>query len=135
MATRKKTKNKTSLAIVERAFRGAIEEQYGHIVWLSRVIRKMGGQTSLLLRGNAVLFAAANVQPLELRVGDVVVKDLPHYETTLGKMAVEGVPLYAFRPDCDRLGISRDRLIPEIKLIDEKDLSRLCAEHDCVWYW
>jgi hypothetical protein len=81
------------------------------------------------------LFAVAEIPKMELTVGSVQVKDLPHYETTLTRMAEEGVPLYAFRPDCERLGVSPERIIPPVKLVDQKDLARLCAEHDCVWYW
>ncbi|HKP94818.1 MAG TPA: DsrE family protein [Fibrobacteria bacterium] len=130
-----KARGKSSLAIIEKAFRGAVEEQYGHIVWLSRVVRKMGGRTSLLLKGDTVLFAVRGQPRQSLPIGEDVLEGLPHYETTLERMAAEGVPLFAFAPDLRRLGIAADRLMPGVAPVELDRLASLCGESDAVWFW
>ena len=130
-----KARGKTSLAIVERAFRGTLEEQYGHIIWLSRVVRKMGGQTSLLLKGDAVLFAVREQTAQVLQIGNALISGLPHYESTLEEMKKEQVPLFAFRPDMERLNILEARLVPGVVPIGLKDLAVMCGKYDAVWFW
>jgi sulfur transfer complex TusBCD TusB component (DsrH family) len=125
---------KSSLAIVEKAFRGSLEEQYGHIVWLSEIMRAMGAEHNLLLRGDAVLFAVAGQSRLSLCLGDVMVTHLPHYESSVRALKAAGASIYAYQPDLKRLGIM-DRLIPEVKPVDDKDVAALCEVHQHVWYW
>lgn len=130
-----RARGKSSLAIVERAFRGTIEEQYGHIVWLSRVVRKMGGQTSLLLKGDAVLFAVRGQRSQSLQIGHASIHGLPHYETTLEHMRGEGVPLFAYRPDLQRLGIEEHLLAAGVTPVGVTELAGMCGEFDAVWFW
>jgi hypothetical protein len=130
-----RARGKTSLAIVERAFRGTIEEQYGHIVWLSRIVRKMGGNTSLLLKGDAVLFAVSGQPRESLQIGNLIIGDLPHYESTLRAMREEGVPLFAFRPDLDRLGLDEGRLVTGVVPVGLQEWAGMCGGFDAIWYW
>ena len=71
--------SKSSLAILERAYRGSLEEQYGHIVWLSRVMKGMGADHALLLKGDTVMFARRDQPRTSLCIGDTVVNDVSHY--------------------------------------------------------
>lgn len=125
---------KNSLAIVERAFRGTIEEQYGHIVWLSGVMRAMNARHSLLLRGPAVLFAAAGQPRQSLRIGDVDVRGLPHYESMVRSLIEGGGPTYAYEADIRRYGLT-GRLMPEVEVADAATVVALYESHHHVWYW
>lgn len=131
----KKRPSKSSLAIIERAFRGSLEEQYGHIVWLSRVMHGMGAVTGLLLKSDTVMFARASQRRVALTIGDLRIDDVSHYESTISDLLTEGVPVYAWRPDCVRVGLAGAALISGIQLIDEPDLPILIQQFDCVWYW
>jgi predicted peroxiredoxin len=124
-----------SLAIVEVAFRGTVEEQYGHIVWLSRVIRKMGAEHSLLLQGDAVLYAVACQPTLKLDFGPSCVEHLSHYENTMRDILREGVSVYVRTSDCKRLGISSEKLIDGVRGVEAFELPGIFETHDCIWYW
>jgi hypothetical protein len=131
----KKRPSKSSLAIIERAFRGSLEEQYGHIVWLSRVMHGMGAVTALVLKGDTVMCARASQRRIALTIGDLCIEDVSHYETTINDLLTDGVPVYAWQPDCLRLGLADAALISGIQLIDEDDLAGMIQQFDCVWYW
>lgn len=129
-----RTPTKNSLAIVERAFRGTIEEQYGHIVWLSGVMRAMNASHSLLLRGPAVLFAAADQPRQSLQIGDVSVQGLPHYESVVRGLIEGGGQTYAYEADVDRYRLT-DRLMSEVVIVDTAGVVALYENHHHVWYW
>lgn len=129
-----RTPAKNSLAIVERAFRGTIEEQYGHIVWLSGVMRAMHARHSLLLRGPAVLFAASGQPRQTLQIGDIVVSGLPHYESMVRQLIEGGGLTYVFEPDVHRYELTT-RLMPEVTIVDAAGVVSLYESHHHVWYW
>ncbi|WP_345812303.1 hypothetical protein AAGS40_15035 [Paraburkholderia sp. PREW-6R] len=130
-----KRRSKSSLAIVERAFRGSLEEQYGHIVWLSRVMHGMGAATALLLKGDTVAFARAGQPRVALTLGDLRIDSLSHYETTINDLLRDGVSVYAWQADCLRRGLAPTALIPGVERIGDDALSTLIQQFDCVWYW
>jgi hypothetical protein len=127
-------RNTSSLIIVERAFRGAVREQYGHIVWLARIMREMGARCSLLLRGNAVLYARRDQARLGLDLGRTRVDHLPHYESAIELLLARGVEVYA---DADAL----TRLCPDAPLVagvitaDRTRIVQAIVDHDRAWYW
>jgi hypothetical protein len=125
---------KTSLAVVERAFRGTIEEQYGHIVWLSGIMRAMKAPHSVLLRGPAVLFGTADQPRQSLQVGDLLLTGLPHYESALRSLVHNGGAAYVYEPDVARYGI-RSRLMPEVTPVNDAGVIALYEAHHYVWYW
>ncbi|WP_211441720.1 hypothetical protein [Collimonas humicola] len=135
IAPRTRRRSKSSLAIVERAFRGSLEEQYGHIVWLSRVMRRMGANTGLLLKGDAVMFGRCRQERVALSLGDLRIDDISHYETTLQHLLQDGVPVYAWQADCERLQLMPENLMKQIRLVQDDDMPGLIQQYDCVWYW
>ncbi|WP_027799215.1 DsrE family protein [Paraburkholderia dilworthii] len=131
----RKRRSKSSLAIIERAFRGSLEEQYGHIVWLSRVMHGMGAATALLLKGDTVMCARAGQPRVSLTVGDLHIAGISHYESTISDLLREGVPLYAWQADWLRLHLANAELIAGVALVGDADLPSLIQQFDCVWYW
>jgi hypothetical protein len=123
------------LAIVERAFRGAVEEQYGHILAATLGFCKMGAPTDLLLRGNAVLYALRLGAHPRLQIGSEAVDTLPDYESALRRLIDGGAAAYVLADDCRRLRLEADRLVPGVREVARGDLASLVAAHDVVWYW
>ncbi len=135
MAVPNKRKSKTSLAIVERAYRGSIEEQYGHIVWLSRIMKGMNAPTALLLKGDTVMFAKRQQAHTKLTIGDMQLNVLSHYESGIMDLMAAGVPLYGWHPDLVRLQLTESTMVEGIEWIRDADMPGLISRHDCVWYW
>lgn len=123
------------LAIVERAYRGAIEEQYANILWLSHVLRRLRGEIDVLLRSNAVRYALQDQPRTRLVIGMQVIETLPHYETEVRNLLDAGVSIYVSAADCDRFQIDRERLIAGVVAVDVPCVARLFAEHTHVWHW
>ena len=123
------------LAIVERAYRGAIEEQYAHILWLTHALRKMQGEVSLLLRGNAVLYARRGQLRPGLAIGGLEVDHLPDYGSALEALLADGVAVYALADDLRRLGVEARGLVPGVEQVELSGMARLCDRHGRIWYW
>ncbi|MDF3835353.1 DsrE family protein [Cupriavidus basilensis] len=131
----RKGRSKSSLTIIERAYRGGLEEQYGHILWLTRIMKAMGAPTALLLKGDTVNFALREQPRLVLRIGDANVSGLSHHESGVVALLEAGVPLYAWHADIERLHLAADDLLPGVSVLHEAELSPLMNQFDCVWYW
>lgn len=130
-----KVSSKSSLAIVERAYRGSLEEQYGHIVWLSRVMKAMDTDHTLLLKGDAAMYARKEQRRIALTIGDLTVSDLSHYESCIQQLLAQGVKVHVWQPDVQRLGLSPAQLVEGVQLLDPVGMPALIHRHDCVWYW
>ena len=128
-------KSKSSLAILERAYRGSVEDQYGHIVWLSKVMHGMGAATAVLLKGDTVFFAKKHQPMQQLTIGGVCLDGLSHYETTVRELVTSGVPVFAYQSDCARYGLGPEALVEGVEMIDDAGLVMLVCRYDCVWYW
>jgi sulfur relay (sulfurtransferase) DsrF/TusC family protein len=122
------------LAVIERAYRGTLEEQYSHILWICLSLKKMGGQIGVLLRGNAVLYARRDQQQLSLTISDLPVA-LPDYETSVTGLIDAGTLVYVISANLDQLGLTPDDLCPGVEPIDAADLAQLCSTFDVIWYW
>lgn len=127
--------SKTSLSIVERAYRGSLEEQYGHIVWLTRIMKAMGAPTAIMLKGDTVLYATRHQPRSGLSLGDIRIEALSHYESSIQSLLDLQVPVYAWGPDLARLALRVEELIPGVRPLDHAALIDLIRRLDCVWYW
>lgn len=134
-AGRGKRRSRSSLAVVEQAYRGSLEEQYGHIVWLSRVMRQMGADHALLLKADTVLFARRDQPALALTLGGLTIGGLSHHESGVAALVAANVPVYAWRPDLHRLRLSPADLIDGVESVDEADMPTLIHRFNNVWYW
>ncbi|MDC8758937.1 hypothetical protein [Janthinobacterium fluminis] len=127
--------SKTSLAIIERAYRGSLEEQYGHIVWLTRIMKGMSAPTALLLKGDTLMFAKRGQLVRPLRIGDLDIDVLSNYEAGLVDVLAAQVPVYAWHADMLRLGLTQADLVDGIEPIHAAGMPALLNRYDCIWYW
>jgi sulfur relay (sulfurtransferase) DsrF/TusC family protein len=121
------------LAVLERAYRGALEEQYGHILWICWSICQMNRQIGVLLRGHAALYARCNCPPQSLTISGIAVH-LPNYEESIRGLLSQGGTVYVVNADLDRLQLSADQLCSGVRAVDGAELTRLFADYDAVWY-
>ena len=132
--TTKRRGSKSSLAILERAYRGSLEEQYGHIVWLSRVMKGMGADHALLLKGDTVMFARRDQPRISLAIGDTVVDDVSHYASGVQGLLGQKATVFVWWPDAERLHLNADALIEGVLPVCDRDMPALISRFDCVWY-
>ncbi len=123
------------LIIVERAYTGAIEGQYGHALWLCWSNQRLGHKVSVLLRNDAVLYARRKQHKLELTIGSIQVPNLFDYLDCLEGLLSDGGSVYALRDDVDRLQLASAELHHRVELIEHAQLADLVANCDVVWYW
>jgi hypothetical protein len=124
-----------SLAIVERAWRGGIEEQYAHILWLARILKRMRSDVAVLLRGNAVGYAVHNTRSYGVQIAGIELDAIHRLDTAVTNLLADGVPVHVSERDCNRLGIEPEVIVPGVVHVDPAGIVRLCQSYDRVWYW
>jgi len=121
------------LAVLERAYRGAVEEQYAHVLWLLWSLRRMGGTIAVLLRGNATLYARRDQQWPGLTVGGLAIPG-PEYESSLGGLLADGGAVYVVESDLRGLRLQAGELGNGVETVSQADLPHLFSAYDTVWY-
>jgi len=123
------------LNIVETAYRATIEEQDDTILWLSHMLKNAGADISILLRANAVNYAAREQDASGLSFGDMRMTHPPEIDKDIAKLIEKGVPVYLVKEDAEERGLSREEWAPGIKEVGRSDLPDLMDQHDMVWHW
>lgn len=122
----------SSLAIVEHGFRGALEEQYGNIVWLSECMKSMGANHNLLLCGPAVACALDGQGRQDLQVGPLQITTVGHFPDAIGRLLAKGAQIWVLQGDLDRFAPTA-RLLPGVQTAPS--MAALIAQHDKAWFW
>jgi sulfur transfer complex TusBCD TusB component (DsrH family) len=123
------------LNIVETAYRATIEEQDDTVLWLTHMLKNAGADISILLRANAVNYAAKGQDASGLYFGEVKMTHPPEIDKDVQKLIEKGVTVYLIREDAKERGLTTEELTPGIKEISRSDLPQLFDEHDQVWHW
>ncbi|MFL6129409.1 MAG: hypothetical protein ACJ73E_10140 [Mycobacteriales bacterium] len=95
-----------SLAIVERAYRGAVEKQFFDSLCLAVELHRQLGGLDLLLRGPAVSYALRADPPPALRLGGRVLDTLSDPRADLRRLLDAGVRVWVSGPDLAALGLA-----------------------------
>lgn len=135
MEAHRKYMGKSSLVIVERSFRGAVERQDFHAVWMSCVVDNLGRRTALLLKGNSVLYALNDQVRPEVAIGGVRLDTLPYYKETIRDLLNARVPVFVTENDCRDRRIDLDRLIEGVRPVSAVKLAEICGQYDHIWFW
>jgi len=123
------------LTIVETAYRATIEEQDDTVLWLSHMLKNAGADLSILLRANAVNYAAKGQDASGLSFGEIKMTHPPEIDKDVEKLIEKGVPVYLVEEDAKDRGLSEGDLISGIKKVKRQDLPGLIDQHDQVWHW
>jgi hypothetical protein len=127
---------KKTLNIVESAYRAVMEEQDDTVLWLLAAMQGAGARHAVVLRGNAVNYAVAGQGAPGLTVGEWKQTQAPRMDQdVLDLIENRKIPVYLIEEDLADRGIDRAELIPSVKLIGRKMLSKLVAEHEVVSHW
>lgn len=132
----KKTKAKrvkpSSLAIVERGFRGALEEQYGNIVWLSECMKAMRAEHNVLLCGPAIACAFADQARQCLTLADTPVTTLSHFPDAVSGLIAKGARVWVLQNDLKQY-CGDPTLVEGVEIAP--DMITLINAHDKNWFW
>lgn len=124
-----------ALHIVESAYRATVEEQDDTVVWLTHAMRGAGATIDLLLRGNAVNYAARGQDASGLEFGTWKQTEPPRIEHDLASLLAKGASVYALREDLALRGLEGVALVEGVKPLRLQAMAELMAGYDRVWHW
>lgn len=127
--------SRSTLLIVERAHRGAIETQFTDVLFSIRELNRQSGGLDLALRGLAVSYAVGTDAEPSLRIGDRVLDELPAPRRSIRALIDDGVTVWVEEPDVRALGErARDRLVLGVRCIAPPESTSLWAQYEHVWF-
>lgn len=124
-----------ALNIIESAYRATIEEQDDTIVWLTHAMKGAGADLAVLLRGNAVNYAALGQDAGGLAFGGWRQTQPPRIGEEIGSLVAKGVAVYAVAEDLAERGLGIDAIINGVERIGLDSLPQLLGRYDQVWHW
>ncbi len=123
------------LAIVERGYRGAVENQYADALYCAYLLHQHLGGLDILLRGMAVSYVAAAPRLPALRVGGRMVRTLSDPRAGLQRLLDSGVGVWADEQDLLALGITvEDCAAIGVSTTDSAELTRRWDGYWGVFY-
>lgn len=125
-----------TLAIVDRAYRGAVEVQFFDTVYGALDFAPLLGRADLALRGLAVTLAVREdaYRPV-LRLGAGTLDTLPDYRGGVRALLAAGARVFVDGPDLDRLGFTGPHdLLDGAERVDTNDLAATWAQYEAVWF-
>jgi sulfur transfer complex TusBCD TusB component (DsrH family) len=127
---------KKTLNIVESAYRAVMEEQDDTILWLLAAMRGADAEHTVVLRGNAVNYAAAGQGAPGLTIGAWKQTQAPRMDNdVIDLIKKHKIPVFVIEEDLAARGIERGELIPGVELLSSKMLPRHMAEYELVSPW
>ncbi len=127
---------KTTLNIVESAYRAVMEEQDDTILWLLAAMQGAGAQHTVVLRGNAVNYAVSGQGVPGLTVGEWKQTQAPKMDRdVLDLIEKRKIPVYVVAEDLADRGIEQAELVPGVHLLARNELARLFNDYDLVAHW
>ena len=123
------------LSIVETAYRATIEEQDDTILWFNHILKNAGADIAILLRANAVNYAAKGQDASGLRFGELSQANPPKIDKDVAALIEKGVPVYLVKEDAEERGLSDVDLITGVRKVVRRELPALFDQYDQVWHW
>ena len=124
-----------ALSIVESAYRATVEEQDDTILWLTQAMNNAGAAVDLVLRGDAVNYAARGQDAGGLSFGGWWQTQPPRIEQQLSTLMAKGTTVFALADDLAERGLSTADLLPGVKLLELPKLAALLPRYDRIWHW
>ena len=123
------------LNIVETAYRATLEEQDDPVVWITHALKGEGAELDVLLRGNAVNYAAKGQDASGLAFGGRAQKQSAHLADDVAGLAGKGVAVYVVREDLADRGLRQGDVIDGLKSVSRDEIPGLLDGYDQVWHW
>lgn len=122
-----------TLVVVERAFRGAVEQQFAHVLWLVHALHRQSPLT-LLLRGLAGTYALARepAAPVSLAGRDWGLA--PDYQASIGRLVSDGAPVLVPAASLRELGFQDRPLLPGVRAVTADEIVTLAETCQRWWY-
>lgn len=124
-----------TLNIIETAYRATLEEQDDTIVWLTHAMKGTGAELAVLLRGNAVNYAAKDQDASGLAFGAASQTQPPRIAQDLASLIAKGVAVYAVAEDFVDRGLEPASLVEGLETIPRARIARLFGSYDRIWHW
>lgn len=124
-----------ALNIIETAYRATLEEQDDPVIWITHAMTGAGADLGVLLRGNAVTYAAKAQTVPPLSFGDRVQRNGPRLADDLAGLVGKGIDVHIVSEDLAERGLAPDTLIDGLKPIARGDIPGLLEGYDRVWHW
>jgi len=123
------------LSIVESAYRATADEQDDTILWLAHAMKGAGAAIDVVLRGDAVAYAARGQDASGLAFGAWRQTEPPRVDQQVAGLVAKGSTVYALADDLSARGLCGPDLVPGIEPVELRALAGLLARYDRVWHW
>lgn len=125
----------TALALLDRAYRGAVEAQYFDSLYGVLEFHRLLGRIDLALRGLSVTLAVQDdaYRPV-LAIGQSTVDTLPDYRGSVSRMVADGIVVFVDGADLLRLGLDPATVLPGVQVVDTTALAARWPDYDGVWF-
>ena len=124
-----------ALNIIESAYRATIEEQDDTIVWLTHAMKGAGADLAVLLRGNAVNYAALGQDAAGLAFGGWRQTQPPRIGDDITSLVAKGVAVYVVAEDLAERGLGPSDILNGVERVGRDGLPKLLGSYDQVWHW
>lgn len=126
---------KRILQVIESAYRGTLEEQDDTVVWITHALKGAGGEMGVLLRGNAVNYAAKGQDASGLSFGARRQTQPPRIDDEIARLVAKGVPVSYVAEDAAERGLRPGSLVEGVKPVRAGDVPGVFEAYDQVWHW
>lgn len=124
-----------TLAIMERAYRGALEKQFFDALYLAVELHRQLGGMDLLLRGPAVSYAVAAAAVGSIEVGGRKVDTLSDPRRDLVRLQESGVAVWVEEADLAPFGVDGPAaLLPGVRIAASGELARRWPDYRTVCF-
>ena len=122
-----------TLAIVERAHRGTVEQQYAHVLWLAHALHRQSPMT-VLLRGMAAGYALDAPSPGPLDLAGMEWGEYPDYRAALDRLTADGARVLVSESSLAELGLTGRPLHPNVLTMRNAEYAAIVGAHDRIWF-
>ena len=123
----------TTLAIVERALRGTVEQQYAHVLWLVSGLHRQSPMI-VLLRGAATVYALDAPTPAPTVLGSVPWGVSADYCEALERLHAGGAAVLVSATSLDQLGLADRPMLPCVDIVTDDQIATVAVGCDRIWF-
>jgi hypothetical protein len=122
------------LLVIDHAYRGSVEVQFSHLLYLAQGLHGQLRGTDVALYGTAVTLAVEAPPPPSLPLGTATVERLPDPGPALRSLLAAGASVFVEHSGLDALGLARERLVEGVLCRTEAQLARQWPDYEEVWF-